>query len=51
MRFDENRQRSALELLAEIGKKQQIWLFTCQRTVYDMAQSITGIDRHRLSRS
>ena len=51
VRFDENRQRSALELLAEIGKNQQIWLFTCQRTVYDMAQSITGIDRHRLSRS
>ena len=51
VRFDENRQRSALELLAEIGKNQQIWLFTCQRTVYDMAQSIAGIDRHRLSRS
>jgi len=51
VRFDENRQRSALELLAEIGKNQQIWLFTCQRTVYDMAQSITGIDRHRLSRN
>ena len=51
VRFDENRQRSALELLAEIGKNQQIWLFTCQHTVYDMAQSITGIDRHRLNRS
>ncbi len=25
VRFDENRQRSALELLAEIGKNQQIW--------------------------
>ena len=32
VRFDENRQRSALELLAEIGKNQQIWLFTCQRS-------------------
>jgi len=51
VRFDENRQRSALELLAEIGKNQQIWLFTCQRSVFDMAQSITGIDRHRLSRN
>ena len=51
VRFDENRQRSALELLAELGKNQQIWLFTCQRSVYDMAQSIMGIDCHRLSRS
>ena len=51
VRFDENRQRSALELLSEIGKNQQIWLFTCQRSVFDMAQSITGIDCHRLSRS
>ena len=51
VRFDENRQRSALELLAEIGKNQQIWLFTCQRSVFDMAQSVTGIDRHRLSRN
>mgnify|MGYP002744582844 FL=1 len=51
VRFDENRQRSALELLAEIGKNQQIWLFTCQRSVFDMAQSITGIDCHRLSRN
>ena len=51
VRFDENRQRSALELLAELGKNQHIWLFTCQRSVYDMAQSIMGIDCHRLSRS
>ena len=51
VRFDENRQRSALELLAEIGKNQQIWLFTCQRSVFDMAQSVTGIDCHRLSRN
>lgn len=51
VRFDENRQRSALELLAELGKNQQIWLFTCQCSVYDMAQSIMGIDCHRLSRS
>ena len=51
VRFDENRQRSALELLAEVGKNQQIWLFTCQRSVFDMAQSITGIDCHRLSRN
>ena len=43
--------RLALELLAELGKNQQIWLFTCQRSVYDMAQSIMGIDCHRLSRS
>ena len=45
------RQRSDLVLLAELGKNQQIWLFTCQRSVYDMAQSIMGIDCHRLSRS
>lgn len=51
VRFDENRQRSALELLAEIGKNQQIWLFTCQRSVFDMARSIAGIDCHRLSRN
>ncbi len=51
VRFDENRQRSALELLVEIGKNQQIWLFTCQRSVFDMAQSVTGIDCHRLSRN
>ena len=51
VRFDESRQKKALELLADIGADQQIWLFTCQRSVYDMAQSVTGIDYHQLRKA
>lgn len=50
VRFDEERQQSALALLAELGREHQIWLFTCQQQVYRMAQSIAGIDVHTLSR-
>lgn len=49
VRFDEDRQKSALELLAELGNNQQIWLFTCQQQVYYMAQAINGVDTHVLS--
>ena len=51
VRFDENRQKSALELLAELGEHQQIWLFTCQQQVYYMGQAISGIDTHILQRA
>ncbi|MDE8714869.1 hypothetical protein PZH35_11210, partial [Veillonella atypica] len=51
VRFDEYRQKSALELLAELGEQQQIWLFTCQQQVYYMGQAITGIDTHILQRA
>lgn len=51
VRFDEDRQKSALELLAELGEQQQIWLFTCQQQVYYMGQAITGIDTHILQRA
>lgn len=51
VRFDEDRQKSALELLAELGKHQQIWLFTCQQQVYYMGQAISGIDTHILQRA
>ena len=51
VRFDEDRQKSALELLEELGKHQQIWLFTCQQQVYYMGQAISGIDTHILQRA
>ena len=51
VRFDEDRQKSALKLLAELGKHQQIWLFTCQQQVYYMGQAISGIDTHILQRA
>ena len=51
VRFDENRQKGALELLAELGQQQQIWLFTCQQQVYYMGQAISGIDTHILQRA
>jgi hypothetical protein len=51
VRFDEDRQKSALELLAELGQQQQIWLFTCQQQVYYMGQAISGIDTHILQRA
>ena len=51
VRFDEERQKSALELLAELGEHQQIWLFTCQQQVYYMGQAIAGIDTHILQRA
>ena len=51
VRFDEDRQKSALELLAELGEHQQIWLFTCQQQVYYMGQAIAGIDTHILQRA
>lgn len=51
VRFDEDRQKSALELLTELGKHQQIWLFTCQQQVYYMGQAISGIDTHILQRA
>lgn len=50
VRFDEKRQQSALQLLAELGQEQQIWIFTCQQQVYNMAEAIDGIDRHMLER-
>lgn len=46
-----NCQKSALELLAELGEHQQIWLFTCQQQVYYMGQAIAGIDTHILQRA
>lgn len=50
VRFDEERQQSALQLLAELGEEQQIWIFTCQQQVYNMAGAIDGIERHKLER-
>ncbi|MCF0156141.1 MAG: AAA family ATPase [Veillonella sp.] len=45
VRFDKDRQQRALEVLAELGKKQQVVILTCQRELLDMSAHIMGIDR------
>lgn len=45
MTFDDERAASALDLLAEIGKEQQIVLFTHHAAVKEQADSITGTAR------
>jgi uncharacterized protein YhaN len=45
MAFDDQRAASALDLLAEIGKEQQIVLFTHHAAVKEQAGSITGTAR------
>lgn len=38
VRFDEQRQREALQFLGELGKKEQIFLFTCQEQTKQLAK-------------
>lgn len=40
VRFDEQRQKEALHFLADLGKKEQIFLFTCSRTTRDIAKEV-----------
>lgn len=43
LRFDEDRQEQALALLAELGETEQIMIFSCQQSLYRLAQAQTGI--------
>ncbi len=40
VRFDEQRQQEAVRFLADLGKKEQIFLFTCSRATRDIAGSV-----------
>ncbi len=42
LRFDEGRQKAALELLQEVGMEHQVWLLTCQESLFTMAKSLTS---------
>ena len=37
VRFDEERQKAALRFLANVGKKEQVFLFTCSRMTRNIA--------------
>lgn len=50
VRFDEGRQKAALELLAKLGQEHQIILFTCHEYTYKLSQSIGGIESSELRR-
>ncbi|MCH4166163.1 MAG: AAA family ATPase [Megasphaera sp.] len=40
VRFDEQRQKQAIRFLADLGKKEQIFLFTCSRQTRDIAAEV-----------
>ena len=40
VRFDEQRQKEAIHFLADLGKKEQIFLFTCSQTTRDLAGEV-----------
>lgn len=40
VRFDEKRQRDTLRFLMDLGKKQQIFLFTCQKQTMRIAEEV-----------
>ena len=40
VRFDEQRQQEALRFLADLGKTEQIFLFTCSKETRDLAASV-----------
>ena len=40
VRFDEDRQRQTLRFLMELGKEQQIFLFTCHKRTMEIAQEV-----------
>lgn len=40
VRFDEQRQKEAMQFLADLGKKEQIFLFTCSKTTRDIAKEV-----------
>ncbi|MBS4914361.1 MAG: AAA family ATPase [Veillonella sp.] len=49
LRFDEERQQGALDLLAHIGALGQVLIFTCQQTTAKKALAVKGIDVYDLS--
>ncbi|WP_427112389.1 AAA family ATPase [Megasphaera sueciensis] len=40
VRFDEQRQKEAMRFLADLGKKEQIFLFTCSNETREIAQQV-----------
>lgn len=40
VRFDEQRQKEAIHFLASLGKKEQIFLFTCSAATQKVAQEV-----------
>ena len=40
VRFDEQRQKEAIHFLADLGKKEQIFLFTCSQTTRNLAGEV-----------
>lgn len=40
VRFDEQRQKQAIRFLADLGKKEQVFLFTCSRQTRDIAAEV-----------
>lgn len=43
VRFDEQRQKEALHFLADLGKKEQIFLFTCSQETRAIAAEVRGL--------
>ncbi len=52
LRFDEERQKEALYLLAELSETEQIWVFTCQEGLLQVAEGLKEprINRYRLDK-
>lgn len=48
VRFDESRQRAALELLRDIGSQWQVLIFTCHEGTFKLAQGMEGMYSHEL---
>ena len=46
LRFDEDRQKRALSLLASIGAEQQVFIFTCQSELLRLGKQQSGIDMY-----
>lgn len=40
VRFDEQRQKEAIQFLASLGKKEQIFLFTCSDATLKLAEEV-----------
>lgn len=40
VRFDEQRQKEAIQFLASLGKKEQIFLFTCSDATLELAEEV-----------
>ena len=40
VRFDEQRQKEAIQFLASLGKKEQIFLFTCSDATLHLAEEV-----------